>query len=106
MERLSDVLSNQHHVMKFEIGEDELERFAINIAETTAKRIIEGINRPNNPLPEKEVCTMLGKSRQTLAKYRKDRKLRYNRIGREIYYMPDQLQEDIKIGRASCRERV
>ena len=65
-------------------------------AESTARRIVAELNTADNPLSEREVCKQIGKTRQTLAKYRRDGKLRYHRIGREIYYFPSELKQDIK----------
>jgi response regulator of citrate/malate metabolism len=70
--------------------------FANELAESTARRVIAEMNTPDNPLSEKEVCKQIGKTRQTLAKYRREGKLRYHRIGREIYYFPSQLRIDIQ----------
>ena len=75
---------------------EALSNFANELAESTARRIIAEMNTPDNPLTEKEVCKQVGKTRQTLAKYRRSGKLRYHRIGREIYYFPSQLKTDIQ----------
>ena len=93
---LSELLENPIHNFRIEVGGEALQAFALSIAETTARRIIAEINVPDKPLPEKEVCKQLNKTRQTMAKYRKQGKVRYNRIGREIYYLPSQFSEDIK----------
>ena len=75
---------------------EALSNFANELVETTARRIIAELNTPDNPLTEKEVCKQVGKTRQTLAKYRRSGKLRYHRIGREIYYFPKELKQDIQ----------
>jgi response regulator of citrate/malate metabolism len=78
------------------ITPEVLSDFANELVESTARRIIAELNTPDKPLTEKQVCQQIGKTRQTLAKYRKDGRLRYHRIGREIYYFPSELKQDIK----------
>ena len=93
---LNELIQGATHHIKIEVTGEMLQAFANDIAETTAKRIIAALNSPDEPLSEKEVCKQLGKSRQSLSKYRKEGKLRYHRIGREIYYFPSQLKQDMQ----------
>lgn len=92
---LPDLLKMPEANLSFSVTGLALQEFGQSIAEATARKIISELNKPDVPITEKEVCKMLGKTRQTLAKYRKEGKLRYNRVGREIYYLPSKLQEDI-----------
>lgn len=92
---ITELLENPVHNLRIELNGEHLKEFAVQIAEHTANRIIKEIHIPDDPLSEKEVCKKYGKTRQTLSKYRKQGKLRYHRIGREIYYLPSQLKEDM-----------
>ncbi|SHJ17045.1 Helix-turn-helix domain-containing protein [Tangfeifania diversioriginum] len=92
---LTELLENPANSLRLEVNGEALQDFAVQIAERTANRIIKEIQTPDDPISEKEVCTMFGKTRQTLSKYRKCGKLRYHRIGREIYYFPKELKEDM-----------
>lgn len=74
---------------------EQLSKLAFDVASETAKRIIAEVNLPDKPLSEKEVCEQVGKTRQTLSKYRREGKLRFHRIGREIFYFPSELKEDL-----------
>lgn len=91
---LVELLSNPVSNLRIEVNGEALKEFANVVSENTATRIIKEIQTPNNPVSEKEVCQMYGKTRQTLSKYRKLGKLRYHRIGREIYYFEKELRED------------
>lgn len=82
--------------VEFKVSDEAFSNFANQLAEATARRVLAEMNTPDNPLSEKEVCKLIGKTRQTLAKYRKEGKLRYHRIGREIYYFPKELKQDIQ----------
>ena len=92
---LTELLENPVHNLRIELNGEHLKDFAVQIAERTASRIIKEIQIPDDPLSEKQVCEKYGKTRQTLSKYRKQGKLRYHRIGREIYYFPKELKEDM-----------
>ena len=92
---ITELLENPVHNLRFELNGEHLKEFAVQIAEHTANRIIKEIQSPDDPLSEKEVCKQIGKTRQTLAKWRKEGKLRYHRIGREIYYYPSELKLDM-----------
>lgn len=91
---LIELLENPVNNLRIEVNGEALKEFAQVVSETTANRIIKEIQTPDEPLSEKEVCKKYGKTRQTLSKYRKLGKLRYHRIGREIYYFEKQLRED------------
>lgn len=75
---------------------DQLNDFAQKIATNTADRIIANLQFDEKPISEKQACEKLGKSRQSMAKYRKTGKLRYHTIGREIYYLQSEINEDMK----------
>jgi hypothetical protein len=78
------------------ITPEVLSDFANELVESTARRIIAELKTPDKPLTEKQVCQEMGKTRQTLSKYLREGKLRYHRIGREIYYFPSELKQDIQ----------
>ena len=78
------------------ITPDQLNDFAQKVATATATRIMANAIFDEKPISEKKACENLGKSRQSLAKYRKSGKLRYHTIGREIYYLQSEINEDLK----------
>jgi response regulator of citrate/malate metabolism len=92
---LTELLENPVTNLRLELTGENLKDFAVQIAERTANRIIKEIQTPDDPLSEKQVCEKYGKTRQTISKYRKQGKLRYHRIGREIYYFPKELKQDM-----------
>jgi hypothetical protein len=75
---------------------EALSGFAAKIANDTAQMILSNVKFDEKPIPEKEACKILNKSRQSLIKYRKSGRLRYHRIGREIYYLQSEINEDLK----------
>jgi hypothetical protein len=77
------------------ITPENLKELAAEISIATSKQIIKEMGKKEQPVPEKEACKMFGKTRQTFSKYRKDGKIRYHQFGREIYYFPSELKEDM-----------
>ncbi len=73
-----------------------LTEFAQRIATDTATHILSNVKPDEKPISERLACEILGKSRQSLAKYRKSGKLRYHTIGREIYYLQSEINQDMK----------
>lgn len=72
-----------------------LSDFADNVATRTATNVIADLEIDKKPISEKEACEMYGKTRQTFSSYRKKGKIRYHRMGREIYYIQSELLEDL-----------
>ena len=78
------------------VSPDQLVKSWENVAEITAKRILSSVIIQEKPMTEKEVSKLFKKSRQTLSKYRKEGKIRYHLLGREIIYYESELKEDMK----------
>jgi len=93
-EFIESVKSGANIEIKF--SPDQFIDIAQKIANYTAARILENVHFDEKPISEKQACNILSKSRQSLAKYRKSGKLRYHTIGREIYYLQSEINEDMK----------
>ncbi|WP_297093974.1 helix-turn-helix domain-containing protein [uncultured Draconibacterium sp.] len=74
---------------------ESLNDFARSVAAMTATEMIQGLKINEKPLSEKEACEKYNKTRQSFSKYRKQGKIRYHRLGREILYYDSELREDL-----------
>ena len=93
---LSELLQNSESQITIAVDGVDLNDFAIQVAETTAQKIVKELHQPDNPISESEACQIWKKTRQTFSKYRKQGKIRFHRIGGSILYYPSELSEDLK----------
>lgn len=96
MNELAELITAHSGKVSISLTAESLLDIIKNTSNETAALMMDKLKPHERPLSEKVVCEQLGKTRQTIAKYRKEGKLRYHRIGREIYYYPSELKEDIK----------
>ncbi|QGY44155.1 hypothetical protein GM418_10935 [Maribellus comscasis] len=82
--------------LQITVTPEVLRNFGEDIAEKTAKKLIQDLDIGKQPISEKEACKLYKKSRQSMSSYRKLGKVRYHRMGREIYYFPSELAEDMQ----------
>ena len=93
---LSELLQNPKSQITIAVDGVALNNFAIKVAETTAKNIVQELHKPDNPISEADACKIYKRTRQTFSKYRKSGKIRHHIIAGGIIYFEKELEEDFK----------
>jgi len=94
---IDQMLSNENALLI--IRASDLQEFADHIT----KKVLSGQpvpvainNEPEKPMSQNEAVQFLGKSRQTLIKWRKRGIIKSYRLGGRVYFKPSELLEALK----------